>query len=148
MAIKIYLASDHAGYELKEALTPFLRERGLEVEDVGPTTLDPADDYPDYLLPMAAKVAENKGSFGVGIGGSGQGEAIVANRIKGVRAAVYYGGNKQIVTLSREHNDANVLSLGARFISIDEAKEAVLLWLGTPFSGEERHIRRIKKIDA
>lgn len=142
----IYLASDHAGYELKEALIPFLRERGLEVEDVGPVTLDPADDYPDYILPMAAKVAQNKGSFGIGIGGSGQGEAIVANRVKGVRAAVYYGGDKKILTLSREHNDANVLSLGARFVSVDEAKEAVALWLATPFSNEERHVRRIQKL--
>ena len=145
--MKIYLASDHAGYELKEALMPFLRERGFEVEDVGPMTHDPQDDYPDYLLPMAAKVAEDKGSFGIGIGGTGNGEAIVCNRIKGVRAAVYYGGNKEIITLSKQHNDANILSLGARFLSIDEAKEAVVLWLGTPFSGEERHARRIKKID-
>lgn len=146
--MKIYLASDHAGYELKEALTPFLRERGYEVEDVGPAVFDPEDDYPDHLLPMAAKVAENKGSFGIGLGGSGQGEAMIANRIKGVRAAVYYGGNKEIITLSRQHNDANVLSLGARFMSIDEAKETVTLWLQTAFSGEDRHARRIKKIDA
>ncbi|OGC85043.1 ribose-5-phosphate isomerase [Candidatus Adlerbacteria bacterium RIFCSPHIGHO2_12_FULL_53_18] len=145
--MKIYLASDHAGYELKEALTPFLRERGFEVEDVGPTVFDPEDDYPDYILPMAAKVAEDKGSFGIGIGASGQGEAMVANRIKGVRAAVYYGSQDNILTLSREHNDANILCLGARFMSIEEAKGAVLLWLQTPFSGEERHARRIKKID-
>lgn len=144
---KIYLAGDHAGYELKEALIPFLRERGLEVEDVGPGTLNPEDDYPDYILPMAAKVASEKGAFGIGVGGSGQGEAIVANRVKGVRAAVYYGGNTKIVTLSREHNNANVLSLGARFMTIDEAKEAVVLWLSTPFSNEERHARRITKID-
>ena len=146
--MKIYLASDHAGYKLKEALTPFLRERGYEVEDVGPSTHVPDDDYPDYLLPMAAKVAEDKGSFGIGMGASGQGEAIVANRIKGVRAAVYYGGNKEIVTLSRAHNDANILSLGALFMTIEEAKGAVLLWLQTPFSNEEHHARRIKKIDA
>ena len=145
--MKIYLASDHAGYELKEALTPFLRERGFEVEDVGPTVFDPEDDYPDYILPMAAKVAEDKGSFGIGIGASGQGEAMVANRIKGVRAAVYYGSQDNILTLSREHNDANILCLGARFMSIEEAKGAVLLWLQTPFSGEERHARSIKKID-
>ncbi|MDZ4226395.1 MAG: RpiB/LacA/LacB family sugar-phosphate isomerase [Patescibacteria group bacterium] len=146
--MKIYLASDHAGYEMKEALIPFLRERGLEVEDVGPLTLNPEDDYPDYLMPMAAKVAENKGSFGIGIGGSGQGEAMVANRIKGARASVYYGGSIKALTLSREHNNANILSLGARFISIDEAKAAVELWLSTPFSNEERHVRRIQKLDA
>jgi len=145
--MKIYLASDHAGYEMKEALMPMLRERGLEVEDVGPFALDPNDDYPDYCLLLGAKVAENKGNYGIVIGGSGQGEAMVVNRFKGVRGAVYYGGKKEIITLSREHNNANVLSLGARFMSIEEAKEAVVLWLSTSFSNEEHHARRIKKID-
>lgn len=143
----IYLASDHAGYELKEALMPFLRERGYEVEDSGPFTLDKADDYPDFILPMAAKVAQNKGSFGIAIGWSGQGEAMVANRFKGARAAVYYGSNDEILKLSRAHNDANILSLGAGFVSAEAAKEAVLLWLSTPFSNEERHLRRIQKLD-
>jgi ribose 5-phosphate isomerase B len=147
MATKIYLAGDHAGYELKEALIPFLRERGVEVEDVGPLEFKEGDDYPDYIMPMALKVVEDKGSFGIGIGASGQGEAMVANRIKGARAAVYYGSQDNILTLSREHNDANILSLGAKFISIDDAKEAVLKWLATPFSNEERHTRRIRKID-
>jgi len=159
MATKIYLASDHAGYELKEALIPFLRERGLDVEDVGPNVFDPEDDYPDYILPMAAKVLEDKGSFGIGIGASGQGEAIVANRVKGVRAVVYYGPAAQSQTDSkgqalnmlastRDHNDANILCLAARFMNIEEAKGALLLWLSTPFGNEERHARRIKKIDA
>ncbi len=89
--MKIFIASDHAGYELKEALTLYLEERGIEIEDVGPHTYDPKDDYPDYIRPMAEKVAENKGTFGVGIGASGQGEAIVANRVSGARAVVYYG---------------------------------------------------------
>ena len=144
---KIYLASDHAGYELKEALTPFLRERGFEIEDLGPHTFDQSDDYPDYLFLLAGKVAQNKGSFGIGIGGTGQGEAMAANRVKWVRAAVYYGGLEDIIKLSREHNDANVLCLGARFLSAEEAQSAVELWLSTPFSGEERHLRRIKKLD-
>lgn len=144
---KIYLASDHAGFELKEALTPFLRERGYEVEDLGSATLEPNDDYPDYLMLLGRRVAAENGTMGIGIGGSGQGEAIAVNRVKGARAAVYYGGPKEIVTLSREHNDANVLSLGARFMSIGEAKEAVVLWLTTPFSNDERHIRRIGKLD-
>ena len=157
--MKIYLASDHAGYELKEALWPFLRERGFDVEDRGPTVFAPEDDYPDYILSLAAKVADEKGSLGIAIGASGQGEAIVANRIKGVRAAVYYGPAAHaqmdsdgkalnMLASTREHNDTNVLSLGARFMSIEEAKGAVLLWLQTPFSNEERHMRRIKKIDA
>ncbi|MES2007024.1 MAG: RpiB/LacA/LacB family sugar-phosphate isomerase [Patescibacteria group bacterium] len=144
---KIYLASDHAGYELKEALGPFLREHGFEAEDLGPLSLDPDDDYPDYLMMLGRHVAGEAGSLGIGIGGSGQGEAIAVNRIKGARAAVFYGGPEEIVKLSREHNDANVLSLGARFLSQEEAKNAVMLWLTTPFSNEERHVRRIKKLD-
>lgn len=144
---KVFLASDHAGYELKEALNPFLVERGFMVEDLGPLSLDPEDDYPDYLMMLGRRIAEEKGAFGIGIGGSGQGEAMAANRVKGVRAAVFYGGPEEIVKLSREHNDANILSLGARFISVDDAKTAVLLWLGTDFSNDERHVRRIAKLD-
>ena len=144
---KIFLASDHAGFELKEALLPFLSERGFVVNDLGPKTLDPNDDYPDYLSQLGRNVADNKGSFGIGIGGSGQGEAMAANRIVGVRAAVYYGHSEEVLKLSRQHNDANILSLGARLMSIDEAKEAVMLWLMTDFSGDERHVRRIAKLD-
>ncbi|MEK7613077.1 MAG: RpiB/LacA/LacB family sugar-phosphate isomerase [Patescibacteria group bacterium] len=146
--MKVYLASDHAGFDLKNILADFLREEGHEVEDLGPHTMNTSDDYPDYMRPLAEKVAQNKGTFGIVLGMSGQGEAMVANRIKGARAAVYYGKDSEIVTLSRQHNDANVLSLGARFISIDEAKDAVHEWLSTPFSEDERHIRRIQKIDA
>jgi ribose 5-phosphate isomerase B len=142
---KIYLASDHAGFELKEAMIVFLRERGHDIEDVGPTVLNPEDDYPDYILPMAAKVAGDKGSFGITMGWSGQGEAMAANRIRGARAAVYYGGRHEIVTLSREHNDANILSLGAGFLSYEDAKDAVVNWLETPFSAAERHVRRLGK---
>lgn len=144
---KIYLASDHAGFELKEALLPFLTERGFMPEDLGPFTHEPEDDYPDTITPLARKIASEPGSFGIAIGGSGQGEAMVCNRFKGVRAAVYYGGKPEILKLSREHNDANVLSLGARFLNIEEAKTAVLEWLGANFSGDERHARRIQKLD-
>ena len=143
---KIYLASDHAGYELKSALTAFLTEHGYVLEDVGPSDYDAADDYPDTISPLARAVADDKNSFGIAIGGSGQGEAIVCNRLPGVRAAVYYSKNLDIIKLSREHNDTNVLSLGARFITQEEAKEAVLLWLTTDFSNEERHARRIAKL--
>ena len=142
---KIYIASDHAGYELKEALVPYIGTLGFEVEDLGPLTLVPEDDYPDYILPAATKIATDEGSMGIVIGGSGQGEAMAANRIRGVRTLVYYGGNLAIVGLGREHNDANVLSLGARFLSEDEAKEAVALFLATPFSADERHVRRLGK---
>lgn len=144
--MKIFLASDHAGFELKEALIPYLKERGYEFEDLGPFTNDPGDDYPDTVLPVALRLTEHKDALGIVIGGSGQGEAMACNRIHGVRAAVYYGGNKQVLTLSREHNNANVLSLGARLMSQEEAKEAVELWLKTPYSGEERHARRIQKL--
>jgi ribose 5-phosphate isomerase B len=144
---KIYLASDHAGYELKSALSAFLGEHGYIVEDLGPSNYEATDDYPDTIAPLARAIADDKSAAGIAIGASGQGEAIVCNRTPGVRAAVYYGGNKEIITLSRQHNDANVLSLGAKFLSQEEAKEAVLLWLETPFSNEERHVRRIAKLN-
>ncbi|MEI7720326.1 MAG: RpiB/LacA/LacB family sugar-phosphate isomerase [bacterium] len=145
--MRIYLASDHAGFALKSALIVYLKGEGNEVEDCGPFELNLDDDYPDYCMPLAQKVAQKKDSFGVVIGASGQGEAMAANRVGGARAAVYYGGPSEIITLSREHNDANVLSLGARFLSEDEAKKAVELWLATKFSGDARHVRRIAKLD-
>lgn len=143
----VYLASDHAGFEMKNAIAEMLRADGYDVVDKGALTLDPQDDYPAFMKAAAEAVAEKEGSFGVLFGGSGEGEAMVANRIKGVRAAEYYGGSDDIIRLSREHNDANVLSLGARFLSIEQAKRAVTLWLGTAFSGDERHKRRIAEID-
>lgn len=144
--MKVYLASDHAGFELKHALVQFLNLLGHEAVDMGPTSLDPTDDYPDFILPAARKVAE-EACFGVILGGSGEGEAMAANRIKGVRAAVYYGGSLDIVKLAREHNDANVLSLGSRFLSAGDAEAALRMFLDTPFSGDERHVRRITKLD-
>jgi ribose 5-phosphate isomerase B len=144
--VKIFLASDHAGFQLKNTLAEHVRSRGYEVEDCGPDKLEPVDDYPNLITPMAKKVAKNKGSFGIAVGMSGQGEAMAANRIKGVRAVVYYGGPNEILKLSREHNDANILSLGARFVSTEEAKAAVEHWLAVPFSNEERHLRRIQEL--
>jgi ribose 5-phosphate isomerase B len=144
--MKVYLASDHAGFELKEALLPYLKERGFEVEDLGPFTMEPTDDYPDTIMPLALRIAQEIGAMGVVIGNSGQGEAMLCNRLHGVRAAVYYGGDTRILELSRQHNDSNVLSLGAKFLSQDAAKSAVELWLKTPFSNEERHVRRIQKL--
>lgn len=144
---KIYLASDHAGFELKSALAAHLTEIGYTVQDLGPASHEVNDDYPDTILPLARAVVGEPGSFGIALGGSGQGEAVVCNRVAGARAAVYYGGNLDIVKLSREHNDANILSLGARFLTQEEAKEAVQLWLTTDFSTDERHVRRINKID-
>jgi ribose 5-phosphate isomerase B len=147
--MKIYIASDHAGFSLKAELLPFLLAHRFEVVDFGPTEYKHDDDYPDYISRVAEKISEhpNLDNFGIVIGWSGQGEAMVANRFPNVRAAVFYGGPKHVLTLSREHNDANILSLGAHFLTSDDAKKAVLLWLGTEFSGEERHIRRIEKIE-
>ncbi|MBI5078254.1 MAG: RpiB/LacA/LacB family sugar-phosphate isomerase [Candidatus Yonathbacteria bacterium] len=145
--MRIYIGTDHAGFELKESLIPFLRARGHEVEDIGAHKFDSLDDYPDFIRPVAENVARDPKSRGIILGGSGQGEAMCANRVPGARAAVYYGGTVDIVVLSREHNDANILSLGARFIEEDEAKEVVRVWLETPFSGDERHERRIQKLD-
>lgn len=145
--MKVLLASDHAGFELKSALVPFLGLLGHEAVDMGPFSLDAGDDYPDFIMPLAREVAKG-GCVGVIMGGSGQGEAIAANRIRGVRAAVYYGGNLDIIKLMREHNDANILSLGARFMESGEAEEALRAFLNTPFMSEERHVRRISKLDA
>lgn len=146
--MKIYIGSDHAGFEMKKVLASHLELMGHEVIDKGPDHLDPTDDYPDFVALVAEGVAEeNLNAFGIVVGGSGTGEAIEANRLFGVRAAVFYGGPDEIIKLAREHNDANILSLGARFISEEEAKRAVDLFLETKFSGDERHKRRILKLD-
>ncbi|MDE1970500.1 MAG: RpiB/LacA/LacB family sugar-phosphate isomerase [Patescibacteria group bacterium] len=143
--MKIYLGTDHAGFELKESIKSFLLEKGYEVQDCGAFSFDPGDDYPDFIRPAAEAVAQDESSRGIVLGGSGEGEAMVANRIPGVRATVYYGGSHEIIRLSRAHNNANVLSLGARFVSKEEAFTVIALWLETPFSEEERHKRRLAK---
>ena len=147
--IKIILAADHAGFGLKEKIKLFLEKKDYEVLDVGAHELIPEDDYPAYMTEAAMKVAQdmNGNTKAVIFGGSGQGEAMVANRFPGVRAAIYYGGNEEILKLSREHNDANVLSIGARFVDEDSAKKAIGIWLETPFNDEEKHRRRIEQID-
>ena len=148
MKNKIILATDHAGFELKEEIKKFLTEEGYEVEDIGAFEFDKKDDYPDFIVPAAKKVASDSNNKGIIFGASGQGEVIAANKIKGIRAALYNSGNIEIVKLSRTHNNANILSLGARFLTKEDAKKAVKLWLETDFSQEERHKRRIKKIDS
>ena len=148
MSQTIYLASDHAGFHLKEKIKARLAEEGTRVEDCGALSYEPGDDYPDFIFAAAEKVAASRGGAkAVVLGGSGQGEAMAANRLKGVRAAVVYSFNEEIIRLSREHNDANVLSLGARFLDDADALKAVDLWLKTGFSGDERHRRRIAKLD-
>lgn len=150
--MEIYIAADHAGFALKEEIKRHLTGRNVSVQDFGATSLDPDDDYPDFVIPLAKEVALRRAQgdrsvFGIILGGSGQAEAIAANKVRGVRAALYYGGPMDIVRLSRQHNDANVLSLGARFITKEEAIYAVTLWLETEFEGG-RHERRLKKIEA
>lgn len=146
--MKIYFAADHAGYKTKNELLEFVKDLGYEVEDCGAYELDLDDDYPQYVKKAAQAVSEaTDGSRAIVLGASGQGEDMVADKFPNIRSAEYYGGNLEIIRLSREHNDANVLSLGARFLSVEEAKEAVKLWLETDFSNDERHIRRIGEIE-
>lgn len=148
--MKIYVATDHAGFELKENIKKYLEEKGNEVYDCGALTLEPGDGYPEYMVRAAESVqkdAMHEPAFAVIFGGSGQGEAIVANRFRHVRAIVYAGGNLELVKLGREHNDANVLSIGARFVNEGEAKQAIDLFLNTPFSHDERHADRIIQIE-
>lgn len=145
--MKIFIGSDHAGFELKKFLVDRLSLAGHDVRDMGAKTYDSEDDYPDFISLVAKEVSHQPSLVkGIVLGGSGQGEAICANKFYGIRAALYYGGNMDIVRLSRQHNDANVLSVGARFVSADEALKAVNVWLSTPFSGDERHKRRIQKL--
>lgn len=146
--MKIFLASDHAGFEMKNHLVEFLNGHGYTAIDKGAFSLDENDDYPDYVNLVAEEILKDpNGAKGIILGGSGQGEAIAVNRFKGIRAIVYYGGNEKIIELGREHNNSNILSLGARFITNEEAEKAVKLWLEKEFSKEERHIRRLTKID-
>lgn len=145
--MRIYIASDHAGFELKNFLKERLYLAGHDVKDMGPKEFNPEDDYPDFVSLVAKEISrEPSKAKGIIIGTSGQGEAMCANKFYGIRAAVYYGENQDIIKLSREHNDANILSLGARFLSPADAMTAVTLWLATSFSGDERHKRRLQKL--
>ena len=161
--MKIYIGADHAGYDSKEKLKAYLEGQGHEVIDKGAFKYDADDDYPDFVKPVAEAVAKDTESKGIILGGSGEGEAMCANRVKGARAAVFYGEAiaKQAVDIKGEtsadpyeiiklaciHNDANILSFSVRFLSEDQIKFAMQLFLSTPFLSEERHVRRIKKID-
>ena len=142
--MRVYVGSDHAGFELKKEMVRRLTEAGHEVHDVGAAKLDPEDDYPPYCLAAAARVVADPGSLGVVIGGSGNGEQISANKVPGVRAALIW--NRDTARLAREHNDANVAAIGARMHSVDDACALVTLFLSTAFSGSARHVRRIGEI--
>ena len=144
--MKIHLATDHAGLKLKDKIKLYLTELGHEVIDHGAHEYDALDDYPDFIFPCAKAVAQDDQSRGIILGGSGQGEAMAANRIKGIRAAVYYNGPEEIIELSRQHNNANILSLGARFMSEKEIYRIIEIWFDTDFEAG-RHQRRINKLD-
>jgi ribose 5-phosphate isomerase B len=161
--MKVHFATDHAGWELKNELLNYVRdELGYEVVDHGAHVYDADDDYTQFIGPaIAALVPGLPQDRAIILGGSGEGEAMLANRTRGVRATVYYGPRIQvsasdgevsadplaIIRLGREHNDSNVLALGARFLTLDEARVAVSLWLTTPFSQAERHVRRREALD-
>ncbi len=141
------MATDHRGFQLKEKIKEWLEEWDYPYEDLGAFNYNSDDDYPDFVRQAAEKVSQDsEDSEAIVLGGSGQGEAMVANKFKGVRAAVFYGGDQEIIKVSREHNNANVLSLGASFLNEETAKKALETWFKTKFSGEERHVRRINKI--
>ncbi len=142
--MRVHIGGDHAAYELHQELVTFLRDEGHEVTDHGPFDLDPQDDYPVFVLRAAEGVAADPGSLGIVLGGSGNGEQMAANKVVGVRAALCY--NDDLARLAREHNNAQVLSIGARMTSADEARSIVRTFLGTPFSGDDRHQRRIDMV--
>ena len=153
--MKIFIGTDHAGYVLKEKLVSTLKGEGYEVVDRGAFEYDEHDDYPDFVIPVAEEVSKDPENVkGIIIGATGQGEAIAANKFSNVRAMVYYGktpvvvhDEADIIVRSREHNNSNVLSLGARFLTEEAMMMAVDEWLKTPYSGSERHVRRLAKID-
>src|SRR5579872_4595802 len=160
--MKIFLASDHAGFNLKESVKSYLTKKGDEVIDCGALSYDPDDDYVGFMAKAAIEVSKDKSAKGIIFGGSGQAEAMVANKIDGIRCALFYGKVKpslavdvtgkesddpyEMIRLTREHNDSNMISIAARFVDFDVCNEAIDLWLSTPFSFDQRHVRRIEKI--
>jgi len=142
--MRLHIGSDHAGLELKNELLAHLVNKGHDVTDHGPYEYDALDDYPDFCIPAAQAVAKDPTSLGVVIGGSGNGEQISANKVKGIRAVLAW--SIETAKLGREHNNANVVSIGGRMHSIDQCKEIIDTFIATPFSNDERHIRRINKM--
>lgn len=139
--MRIHIGSDHAGLEFKAKIIAHLQSQGHQVTDHGPHSFDPLDDYPEFCIPAALATAKDPGSFGIVLGGSGNGEQMAANKVKGVRAALVW--SVEIAKLAREHNDANVISLGGRMHDEKLCLELVDTFLSTPFSNDERHVRRI-----
>ncbi|OGI92630.1 ribose-5-phosphate isomerase [Candidatus Nomurabacteria bacterium RIFCSPLOWO2_01_FULL_46_18] len=153
--MRIFVGTDHAGFGLKEKLIPFLKGQGHEVVDKGAYEYNEGDDYPDFVIPVAREVSKDSDNAkGIILGATGEGEAIAANKFPHVRAVIYYGrancvvdDEADIIERSRDHNNSNLLSLAARYLTEDDMLEAVARWLKTPYSGDERHVRRLGKID-
>lgn len=143
--MRVHIGGDHAAYDLKCTLVTFLQEKGYDVIDHGPQYLDADDDYPVAVLRAAEAVSGDLGSFGIVLGGSGNGEQMAANKVRGIRAALAY--NTDLAELARTHNDAQILSIGARMNTADEARAMVEIFLRTPFSGDPRHARRLAMVD-
>ncbi|NLA29187.1 MAG: ribose-5-phosphate isomerase [Propionibacterium sp.] len=143
--MRVHIGTDHAAFELKEYLVEHLRAEGFEVIDHGAATYDSQDDYPDYIIPAAEAVAADEGSLGIVLGGSGNGEQIAANKVKGIRAVL--ADRVELAELGREHNDARCIAMGGRFVTPELGLEIARVFLTTPFSGDERHARRIAKLD-
>ena len=144
--MRVHIGGDHAAYELQRDLVTWLAEQGHDVVDHGPLDHDPQDDYPVYVLRAARAVAQEEGSLGIVLGGSGNGEQMAANKVAGIRAGLAY--NPELARLMREHNDARVLSIGARMHTTEEGRAMVEAFLTTDFSGDERHQRRIDMMRA
>ena len=142
--MRVHIGSDHAGFEAKAALVAALIERGHEVADHGPSEYDAVDDYPPFCLATGAAVVADAGSLGIVLGGSGNGEQMAANKVDGVRAALVW--SEETAQLAREHNDANVISVGARMHDAADVLRFVEVFLQTPFSGDSRHVRRIDQL--
>ena len=144
--MRVYLGSDHAGFELKQRLVEHVTSLGHEPVDCGPHDYDAEDDYPPYIIETATRVAGDPGSAGIVLGGSGNGEAIAANKVRGIRCAIAFSADT--ARLAREHNDANMVSLGARMYDEASALQFVEIFLSTSFSGDERHVRRLAQLGA
>ena len=142
--MRIHIGSDHAGLELKAELVKHLTGNGHDVTDHGPHEYDALDDYPDFCIPAAEAVAKDPASLGIVLGGSGNGEQMAANKVKGIRAALAW--SIETAKLAKDHNNANVIAVGGRMHKISFVKEIIDTFIGAPFSHDERHVRRIKKI--
>ena len=142
--MRIHIGSDHAGLELKAALVEYLQSKGHDVNDHGPHEYDAVDDYPDFCIPAAIATVADPSSLGIVLGGSGNGEQIAANKVKGVRAALVW--SIETAKLAREHNNANIIAVGGRMHEADFVKQLIDTFIATPFPGDERHQRRITKV--